>query len=175
MTERSGIRVATIEDAHAIACVHVASWQATYAGLMPAGYLQSLNVDQRADTWRAIFASVNSASHVWVLEVDGRIVGFIIVGATRDEPGDRATTGEVGAIYVHPGHWGRGLGRALMSAGRRSLTQAGFVQATLWVLDSNSRARAFYEADDWAPDGAVKIDDTRGFTLREVRYRRRLP
>jgi hypothetical protein len=42
---------------------------------------------------------------------------------------------------------------------------------------SNVRARRFYEAAGWRPDGAAKIDDSRGFPLEEVRYRHdlRLP
>jgi hypothetical protein len=43
------------------------------------------------------------------------------------------------------------------------------------VLDSNARARRFYEAAGFSPDGGVKVDATRGFPLTEVRYRRPLP
>ncbi len=42
------------------------------------------------------------------------------------------------------------------------------------MLDTNVRAQRFYEAAGFAPDGAVKVDDTRGFPLRELRYRRSL-
>jgi RimJ/RimL family protein N-acetyltransferase len=54
------------------------------------------------------------------------------------------------------------------------LAQFGYVEATLWVLDANARARRFYERAGWAPDGAVMTDDSRGFRIREVRYRRTL-
>jgi hypothetical protein len=40
------------------------------------------------------------------------------------------------------------------------------------MLDSNNRARRFYEAGGWAADGAAKLDDRPGFMLHEVRYRR---
>lgn len=43
------------------------------------------------------------------------------------------------------------------------------------VLDTNARARRFYEAAGFAPDGGVKVDDRGEFQLREVRYRRGLP
>jgi hypothetical protein len=42
------------------------------------------------------------------------------------------------------------------------------------VLDSNARARRFYACGGWSQDGAVKQDDSRGFVLNEVRYRRAL-
>jgi hypothetical protein len=41
------IRQAILEDAEAIAKVHVASWQAAYKGLMPAEFLASLSVERR--------------------------------------------------------------------------------------------------------------------------------
>ena len=58
-----------------------------------------------------------------------------------------------------------------MQAALDSLRQAGFVEATLWVLDGNERARRFYEVGGWEFDGATKDDQREGFTLSEVRYR----
>jgi len=42
-----GIREATVEDAEAIAKVHVNSWQAAYQGILPDGYLAKLTVEPR--------------------------------------------------------------------------------------------------------------------------------
>ena len=50
------------------------------------------------------------------------------------------------------------------------LKAAGFAAATLWVLEANRRARAFYEGLGWFPTGARKIDDRGDFVLLEVRY-----
>ena len=61
-----------------------------------------------------------------------------------------------------------------MSAARAGLREAGFREAALWVLDTLERARRFYAADGWQPDGATKIDERPGRTLSEVRYRRLL-
>ncbi|WP_430787700.1 hypothetical protein [Actinoplanes sp. G11-F43] len=55
---------------------------------------------------------------------------------------------------------------------RRWLTEFRHPAAILWVLESNARARRFYEAAGWVPDGAVKVDSSRGFPMREVRCRR---
>jgi len=62
-----------------------------------------------------------------------------------------------------------------MAAALGRLGGAGFGQVILWVLDSNARARRFYEAGGWRADGAVKRDDSFGISLTEVRYRRSLP
>lgn len=61
-----------------------------------------------------------------------------------------------------------------MTAAVEHLTAAGFSRATLWVLATNVRARRFYEAAGWRPDGSSKVDSSRGFPLDEVRYERTL-
>ncbi|MEV6149603.1 hypothetical protein AB0L53_04610 [Nonomuraea sp. NPDC052129] len=53
-----------------------------------------------------------------------------------------------------------------------ALAQAGYEKATLWVMEANVRARRFYESNGWHSDGSVKQDETRGFVLTEIRYRR---
>jgi GNAT superfamily N-acetyltransferase len=110
-----------------------------------------------------------------VIGAGDRLDGFAAVGPTRDEDQNPERVGEVRAIYVLPDAWGTGLGRQLMAAALERLAAEGFAQATLWVLDSNARARRFYEAGGWAAEGAVKHDDSRGFPMTEVRYRRPLP
>jgi GNAT superfamily N-acetyltransferase len=82
--------------------------------------------------------------------------------------------GELYAIYLDPAHWGRGYGRALMRAAERGLAEAGFSKAYLWVLETNARARRFYEIAGWAADGGTKVEHRGTVELREVRYRRDL-
>lgn len=68
------------------------------------------------------------ASETTVYEVDGRVVGFLsLVGS------------EVGGIFVHPDHQGRGVGRALMDIARDSRP---YLELT--VFEANSHGRAFY-------------------------------
>jgi len=80
----------------------------------------------------------------------------------------------VNAIYALPGAWGTGAGRRLMAAVLDALPGEGFGQVTLWVLDSNARARRFYERAGFAPDGARKTEQYAGATITEARYRRAL-
>jgi GNAT superfamily N-acetyltransferase len=108
------------------------------------------------------------------------LLGFVDYSASRDDDTRRdgdagpAPVGEVNALYLLPAAWGRGVGRLLMEAALARLTQAGFAQATLWVLDTNARARRFYAAGGWSADGAVKRDDSRGFPITQLRYRKSL-
>jgi GNAT superfamily N-acetyltransferase len=112
----------------------------------------------------------SSGQHTWVAEEHGRIVGFAIAGPSRDADAS-PDTGEVGAIYLRRDGAGRGVGRALFAHTVAELWRDGFRQATLWVLDTNLRARRFYEAAGWAPDGAIKLEERPGFVMRELRYR----
>lgn len=142
---------------------------------MPQQHLDSLDPAQRGEDWQRFFEEGRPGEReaVLVVDVDGRVVGFANVGPSRDEDG--GGLGEVRAIYLLPEQWGHGLGRGLMAAAVTSLESFGFRQATLWVLEGNVRACRFYEAGGWVPDGAAKSDDRWGFSIAEVRYRRRLP
>ncbi|BEL08653.1 GNAT family N-acetyltransferase [Actinoplanes sichuanensis] len=166
------VRHAVPGDAVALARVHVHTWQAAYAGLIPQDYLDSLDPAQREPGWRQWLEGIRppGAILVWA---DGTAppVGFVAIQPSRD-PG--AEAGEITAIYLLPAYQGTGAGRELMTAAVDHLTAAGFRRATLWVLATNVRARRFYEAAGWLPDGASKVDSSRGFPLDEVRYSRGL-
>lgn len=78
------------------------------------------------------------------------------------------------AIYLRKRFWRHGGGAALLARTTDSLLAAGFAGVTLWVLEANHRARRFYEAQGWQPDGTRKTDSTRNFRLTQLRYRRPL-
>lgn len=161
-------------DARAIAEVHVHTWQAAYRGQVPDSVLKNLSIEDRTRAWSQIIGrSVPPASAAFVLESDGELLGFAHVAASRDEDAS-GEVGEVTAIYVSRSLWRSGAGSLLMHSALAALRAAGFSQATLWVLEANQRARRFYEATGWNPDGAVKVEQRDGFQLLELRYRRYL-
>ncbi|MFI9596947.1 GNAT family N-acetyltransferase [Nonomuraea sp. NPDC052265] len=169
------IRKATQADAWAIAEVHVRSWRAAYRGLVPQAHLDGLDAAARRPAWeRWLAGTAWPREGTLVAEAGGRVVGFASVLPSRDDDEDGASVAEVATIYLTPESWGRGIGRALMDAALAALTGAGYQEAVLWVLDSNVRARRFYEAAGWHDDGVAKDDGSRGFTITEVRYRRSL-
>ncbi|HXW87518.1 MAG TPA: GNAT family N-acetyltransferase [Streptosporangiaceae bacterium] len=170
------IRPAVVEDAAQIAEVHVRSWQGAYRGLIPQDYLDGLDPASWAEGRARSISQIDWARSACLVAADSAsVVGFAHVGPTRDAGEDRDLTGEVMAIYVTPDAWSTGCGRELMSVALRRLAEAGYRQATLWVLDTNARARRFYERAGFEPDGGVQSDDRGAFQLREVRYRRALP
>jgi ribosomal protein S18 acetylase RimI-like enzyme len=166
------VRPATAADAEAIAKVHVATWQAAYAGLLPADYLAALpeSVDSRAEQWRTRLTTGDATVLVAAAgEAATELAGFVAVGRSRDD--DAADgIGELYAIYVDPQSWGERIGAALHDAGLASLAAAGNTTATLWVLDTNARARAFYQRHGWSPDGNSKQAEIRDVTVTELRY-----
>jgi GNAT superfamily N-acetyltransferase len=168
------VRAATAADVMAIAEVHVRGWQEAYVGQMPQAHLDSLSVERRAMQWTETLAATDwPAQGILVLEDDGAVVGFASICPWRHDGED--SIGEVAGIYLRQAAWGRGGGRALMSAALASLAAAGFTTAMLWVLDTNTRARTFYEAGGWTADGGPMAATIGGQKVTEVRYRRPLP
>jgi threonine dehydratase len=161
-------------DAEALGAVHVRAWQTAYRGLLPDAYLANLTAAQRAAHWAEVLGREPRPRGARLgAEQDGRVVGFILVGAA---PGDAASrTGEVYALNVEPDSWGAGVGQALLAAGVGHLRDSGFAEAILWVHPGNVRARRFYEAAGWRPDGVGRRQELLGVEVDEIRYRRALP
>ncbi len=154
-----------------MARVHVHSWKAGYRGLLPADYLDGLRPEERAERYR--FEDPGPAQPFTLVAVDeDKIVGFATTGTSGDGESDRR--GELMAIYVDPPSWGRGVGRALVTAARSRLREDGFEEAVLWVLAGNERAARFYAFDGWTADGVRRRAEVWGVTVDELRYRRPL-
>lgn len=164
------IRQAKLSDARAIAEVHVAAWTAAYEGLVPAGRLPEVSVDANEVRWKGRLAS--RSEQTLVCRREGRVIGFVSFGLSRDEDLDKSTTGEIYAVYLGYEFWSRGYGKALCLEALARLRERGLRQAVLWALRDNVRAIRFYEAIGFRPDGASKaVAKEGGFELREVRYR----
>jgi ribosomal protein S18 acetylase RimI-like enzyme len=109
-------------------------------------------------------------SPVLVAVVDGAVAGFAALGRARDEASADSGLGELYALNVDPRYWGRGVGRSLLVAATRALSELGHADAILWVVLENERARALYESEGWAADGGIVTEETFGVTVTEVRY-----
>ncbi|MGW9436289.1 N-acetyltransferase family protein [Streptomyces sp. NPDC055607] len=175
------IREALPGDAAALAAVHVPSWRAAYRGLLPRPYLEGLDVQERAAAWRARLTAPDRPTVLLatggegdVGGGDGRLVAFSCFRPWPGEGFDPAPTAELAALYALPEVWGTGVGRALLSATTGALVAAGFRSAALWVFAGNGRARRFYEAAGWRPDGGAVQEETGGVLLEELRCRRDL-
>jgi ribosomal protein S18 acetylase RimI-like enzyme len=163
------VRDASAGDARAIAEIRVASWRATYAGVVPQPILDGLD-SAGNEAWLARRLADRGPTTTLVVEEGGRVRGYALLAPAHDP--DAAGFGEVEAIYLAPGFTGRGLGRALMDEALTRLRAAGHAAAVLWVLTANGGARRFYEAAGFTPDGAARALDFDGTPIEEMRYRR---
>lgn len=146
----ASVRRAQLEDAEAIAAVHVTAWKESYTGLVPAEMLASLSVAERADRWRRILGkpdpAIATAAFV-ACEPGGTVMGFSSCGLQRSaDLAGRAFGGEFQAIYVLRAAQRRGMGRALMGAMAQNLMNRGLQGGALWVLAGNQPATNFYDA-----------------------------
>lgn len=162
------VRPACPEDAPGIAEVHVRAWQGAYRGIMPDAFLDRLETPDRAAAWRRRLEG--PLEIMLVVEIDGRIAGWAMGGHSRDADAG-AGTAELYAINLDPGVWRRGAGRMLCQAAHEAMRLRAYTRATLWVLEGNTRARAFYAALGYHEDPTLaKTSEFGGATLRELRY-----
>ena len=128
-------------DAAALARVHIDAWRETYAGILPAVYLERMSSALHEHRWRLRLASTREAT----LAAEGRngLVGYVSAEPTR---GPKAKTeSEITTLYVLKKAQGAGLGRELFTAAARVMADRGATSLVVWVLRDNLNARAFYE------------------------------
>jgi ribosomal protein S18 acetylase RimI-like enzyme len=167
------IRPASVDDADAVGEVHVRAWQSAYRDVMPDDYLDGLQAQDHATRWREHLIAPSPDAELLVVVDDHRVVGFASLGPALDSeaPSD---IGQLYAINLDPDVWGRGLGRALLSVATDRLRELGYVEAVLWVVPDNQRARRLYESEGWSDDDTRRVDDVFGVVVADMRYRRLL-
>jgi GNAT superfamily N-acetyltransferase len=140
--------------------------RATYRGVMPDEFLDAMDSEQ-SERWKDVLLTLPDDQAVAVADPgNGSIAGFAIVGPEREGE----LIGELFAINCHPDWIGRGVGQALLDWADGELVRLGHQRAVLWVVDSNDRARRFYERNGWAPDGGARTVEIGGASVPEVRY-----
>jgi GNAT superfamily N-acetyltransferase len=159
------IRRASVADAEAGAWCHLTCWQEAYAGIVdPERLAEKTNdIGLRIERWTS---ALESGVVRWVAinpdpaaAVQDRVIGYSSPGPTRDE--DAPTPLELYAIYVREKWWGSGLGYRLLD------TAIGKEAASLWLLEENERAKAFYRRQGFVEDGS-RVDEP-FFGVPEIR------
>ncbi|OUE09476.1 N-acetyltransferase [Clavibacter michiganensis] len=161
MTAPPTVRPAVPDDADGIAEVHIRTWRETYAHLLPASYLDGLDVATRADQWRRSLTEDPVDVPPFVALEGDRIVGFALAGPARDEDPPRPF--QLYAINVVASAHGSGAGQALLHAA------VGDSPAYLWAADDNPRAEAFYRRNGFDRDGGVEQQTFQGAEMVTVR------
>jgi GNAT superfamily N-acetyltransferase len=158
------IRPAAADDAEELVRANEASWNAGMAQVVDKKLDELAPFESRVARYREGIAALPPGMRLWVAERGGRIVGHTNVTVDK-------TLGELSALYVVPEEWGSGVAGALHEEAVAGMRELGATEATLWVVEGNTRARRFYEREGWTADGETKSSM---LDIREVRYRRRL-
>lgn len=155
------LRPAVATDALAGAALQRACWREAYGPYVDQALLEARVGSEQPwiDAWVRQLAG--GPPRV-VAEAGGELVGFAVAGPSRDE--EPAAADELYAIYTRAAWWGTGLGLRLWEAVR----PAG--SCSLWVLEANARARAFYERQGFVADGTRELyADLDAWEIRMVR------
>jgi GNAT superfamily N-acetyltransferase len=144
------VREAARADTEAMARVHWLSANAAYGRNDP--------LDRRLAAARRLFDE--EGTRPFLAEEAGVVIGVLTLGVD-----------ELYAIYVHPDHWGAGVGQALLDRAEAELA-ATCDAATLTCMVGNARARRFYERNGWQL-GETLVEPHFGGEPTEVcRYRK---
>jgi ribosomal protein S18 acetylase RimI-like enzyme len=139
MPDTSVLRIATADDAAAIARLHAHSWRDAYRGVLCDDYLDTAVFDERAALWRGrLIEGADAPLEVLLLESGRQLLGFACLRPLADPHWGPL----IDNLHVSPALKGKGLGRQLMSALNEHL--GGATRYHLWVLEANHAARAFY-------------------------------
>jgi len=166
------VRPAQPVDAAGIAHVHVRSWQQAYRQIFSVEYLYGLEqtLPERESWW--LRSLEQRAQDTFVASLAGEVIGWISVGASRDDDNGAERIGEVMAIYILAEHWGHGVGKRLWQTGLQSLARQGYEAFTLWVLADNEQAIGFYRAAGMVEEPhSARTLARGGVTVKEVRFR----
>lgn len=154
-------------QATALRDLHLITWEATYRDrAREAWYGERLAAHAGRDWGEIVRAQDAQGGGVLTASREGQIVGLCQYGPTEDDDHDPGGVGQIHRLYVHPARQRAGVGRSLLTASVDRLRQGGAHTATLWVLETDQRARAFYERLGWKPD-----ETRRTHPPTDLRYR----
>ncbi|GAB4037670.1 GNAT family N-acetyltransferase [Spirosoma gilvum] len=134
-------RLATADDAEAIAQLHSLSWQQNYRGILTDSFLDGPVLENRRSLWQSRLARPTPNQHVIVAEDGAGICGLACAYANEDPVWGTLLDN----LHVHRDWQGKGIGAVLMQTTARWASQqtpeAGLY---LWVLVDNTNAQKFY-------------------------------
>jgi GNAT superfamily N-acetyltransferase len=157
--------VAQPNDAEAMASVFIDAWRGAYRGIVDDAVIDAL---QHADiaSWMRNLVANTAARTLVAEETAGEVLGFTRFGDDAED----AANGHIFALYVTTGSSGKGVGRQLLERAIKEVDPSSTRAVTLWVFKKNERARRFYEAAGFDPDGGARVEDL--YQAPEIRMKR---
>jgi GNAT superfamily N-acetyltransferase len=147
-------------DAGPIAALHAESWRSAYRGLVPDDVLGAGLDADRLPAWRDRSASVDPERRFVLGAASvGGLVGFTCLL----EDGEARFGPLLDNLHVKPGWRGHGIGARLLQASRKWVQQVAPGQPMhFWVIEGNTAARAFYQAQG-SREGSARSTRWGGF------------
>ena len=148
------------------ALIQTESWKAAFRDILTPEVLENATQLPKATAmYRRLLEQ--HIGHGYLLRVDGKPHCI----AWWDRSRDGADFGaELICIHSLQNRWRMGYGSKMMEAVLRDAAAAGYEKIMLWVFEKNARARRFYEANGFSPNGRTQL----GLGAVEVCYERTL-
>lgn len=136
------IRKKERKDCADVTHVVTVAWNETYKGIVPDVFLEGLYLNEEQRTINSYNKFDENDNHQYVLEVDGKVIGFVNVGSTDEKEYDNC--GELHAIYIINGYKGNGYGKKLINIGIEELKKMGYNKMIIGCLEGNP-SNEFYK------------------------------
>jgi GNAT superfamily N-acetyltransferase len=160
-------RDATSDDIQFVAELHTTNWRENNRGAFSDEYLDGPVAEDRLRTWTERLADPPPDQYVVIAEDDGTPLGFACAYGAEDERWGTFLDN----LHVRADRFAQGIGKQLMSAvAEWSIRDYPDCGMHLLVLESNARARRFYERlGAFDAEGSL-IFDSPGGPVRSRRY-----
>jgi GNAT superfamily N-acetyltransferase len=150
---RLQIRKADAEDVAGLAAVQLESALTAFADIFPDSVAKPLP-GELEEEWSALV--FDRRTTVLVAELSDELVGGVAFG---DVPAlAPAGYALLAKLYVHPDHFGAGVGTRLYDAAIDGLREGGRFRIWLWVLEGNLPAKLMYERRGWVAQPERRTD-----------------
>lgn len=170
MFQPQASRLAQPEDAESIGRVRVDAWKTAYVGFMPDIFLDALDPNTELSQLRAQLAAATPCQVTRVIESEGDVVAFSLLGLPRYEA--PSETVELWAVNVMPAYWRRGYGAALVEVAFQDARAKRGRCLELWCIEGNNRARSLYKRFGFAETGTSRTNTKlTGHPLYEIQLR----
>lgn len=159
------IREAGPDDAETLCDLTATVWRSAYVDLLGEDVVE----EHLAATNAPETMHENLAEH----DLTAFVAGDPVVGEAVCTPADDDAVFYLTQLYVHPDHWGEGVGSALLERVETEAVQRDRERIALVVLDGNDRAREFYERRgyEFVQEREERITED----VTELRYEKQLP
>ncbi len=148
-------------DIEACAKLHKLSRRESEKGVIFDSDLDRYDLNHFIDNWTTW--SGYKETKILVAEDNDTVVGFVMFGKIQTRPDfDKGIVpkygSEIYALYVHPDHFRKGIGKKLFLSACNDLIQNKQTSLILWTKKKNRRSCAFYDSFGGNKIGKKRVD-----------------